>query len=483
MTEVTTRDELISSGLDIVRESGLTTVLPDFTVRELIDRADGATRSAFQHAWPLRSDFERDVLEDVLAARALAAPVSLTNVPRAIDLIDTGPDLRQFIRLAYLNADGADQRRDHRDRVAVTCLASGSGELADFARQSETARQAKADELLVQVLRICGVAFGLEPVEGFTFLDLARCLGSLNAGMLMHRIARPDGKFTDFTLEDTPGWSLESVCSHALVRQMTRPLGTEHAVPLSRKPHPSGASRPAADVPSPQRPPTTRSVLLAAGVEIANERGLFCALPGFTVSDLLDRVSSQVTEGAFHHSWPRKVDFENELLAELATPDVKHYAAIAQALQAEPNFDRYSIEQILHKTAANTLARPFDPTFMYLETLVDSGSVGPAALESMRQHFVDRSDTLVDGFRTLGEFSGRRPVDGLEWEQLAWIAMAITDGIQLRLITEPSINETSLEQIDPVTQPTLLGHAFCAIYNKPHRSHLIPRPATVAIGE
>ena len=47
MTDIARRDELISSGLEIVRESGVQALLPSFTVRELIDRADGATRSAF----------------------------------------------------------------------------------------------------------------------------------------------------------------------------------------------------------------------------------------------------------------------------------------------------------------------------------------------------------------------------------------------------------------------------------------------------
>jgi len=464
MNGVTTRDELVSSGLDIVRESGIQTVLPDFTVRELIDRADGATRSAFQHAWPQRSDFEQDVMEEVLAARALVAPSSLTNVPRAIDLIETGPDLQQFTRLTYLNADGAPQRRDLRDRVAVTCLASGDGDLAEFAKQSETARQAKADDQLVSVLRISGVAFGLEPVEGFTFLDLARCLGVLNAGMLMHRIARPDGRFTDFVLRDTPGWSLESVCANALVRQFTRPLGPDHDVPAARKPHPSEASRPAAEVPSPRRPPTTRSRLIDAAVEIVNERGLFCALPNFTVADLLDRVSSPVTEGAFHHSWPRKVDFENELLVELIAPDMNRYSETAEALVREPGIDRFSTEQLLHVAARNALSRPFDPTFMYLETLVESGAAGVKAKESTRLNFVERSAMLTESFVALGALTNRTPSPGLAWEQLVWIAMAMTDGMQLRLITEAGADEMSLEQIQPGAAPSLLGHAFSAIY-------------------
>jgi hypothetical protein len=205
--------------------------------------------------------------------------------------------------------------------------------------------------------------------------------------------------------------------------------------------------------------------LLEAGVEIVNERGLFCALPSFTVADLLDRVSSPVTEGAFHHSWPRKVDFENELLGELAAPDMGHYTATAQALQGSPGFDQFSMEQILHTAAENTLRRSFDPTFMYLATLVDSGSVGPLALHSLRQHFVDRSNALATAFASLGSGVGRRPVEGLEWEQLVWIAMAVTDGLLLRLITEPNVNEPSLEQVDPVATPSLLGHAYSAIYN------------------
>jgi len=470
LTDIARRDELISSGLEIVRESGVQALLPSFTVRELIDRADGATRSAFQHAWPQRSDFEHDVMEEVLAARARVAPASLTSIPRAIDLIETGPDVQQFTRLAYLNAGGLPQRSDLRDRIAATCLASGNGQLAEFALQSEIARQARADDRLVSVLRISGVAFGLEPAEGFTFLDLARCLGALNVGMLMHRIARPDGQFTDFVFGGTPGWSLESVCAHAMVRHFTRPLGLEHEVPASRKPHPSEASRRAAEVPSPRRIPTTRSRLIDAAIEIVDERGISCALPNFTVADLLGRVSSPLTEGAFHHNWPRKVDFENELLVELIDTEAVRIATEAvrfsEATEARARglgVDRFLKEESFHTVARNALSRPFDPTFMYLEMLV-AETAGMKAKDRVRQNFVDRSEILTGSFLALGELANRKPSAGLQWEQLVWIAMAMIDGMQLRLITESNADEMSLDQFDPGVTPSLLGHVFNAIY-------------------
>ena len=462
----TTRDDLIAAGLDIVRDDGMQTVLPDFTVRELIDRAGGPTRSAFQHAWPQRADFEREVMEEVLAMRALAAPESNTSLPRAMDLMESGPDVPQFARYAYLNVAGPPQRRDFRDRLAVICLASSNSELAEFAAQSETARMAKADDLLVQVLRIAGMAFNLEPKDGFTFLDVARGVAALNDGLLLHRICNPRGRFDDFVFAGTPGWSLESVMALALVEHMTEPIGDGYTVPPSRKPHPMEASRPGKAVPKPQRPPTTRSLLVDAGVEIVEERGLFCALPPFTVPDLLANVGGEITEGAFHHSWPRKVDFGYELMVELVAPDSIRFDAGVADIERMPELREMGLESLSHIAADAVMSRPFDMSFAYVATLAEDGWLGQAVTDALQENFAARSASITAAFESTGAIFGRRPAAGLDYEQLAWITIAVTDGMLLRRICDPNANEPSLEHPDSSVTKSLLGFFYDAIYSR-----------------
>lgn len=460
----TTRDELLAAGLEMVAARGVQAVLPEFTVREVIDRAGGPTRSAFQHAWPQRGDYEREVLEEVLASRAHAAPASLTSIPRALDLMESGPDIDQFARSAYLNADGPAQRRELRDRIAVTCLASGAGDLAGFAAQSESMRHARADDLIVQILRIAGVAFGIQPRQRFTFLDVARAVGALNDGMLMHRISRPAAVFTDVVYRDTPGWSLESVAASAFVRHMTEPITGGHLVPLARKPHPPEASRPAAVVPAPRRPPTPRSLLVDAGVDLVIERGLTCALPAFTVPELLREAGDSVTEGAFHHSWPRKIDFEQELMVELAAPDTSRYDSLFEHAVGGTALRDLTVPQLMAYAAAGPVERPFDATFMYLVTLIEAGAASDALATAMADNFGTRVRHLGGSLEALLGGLGLAPVDGLGWDQLAAMSMAVTDGMLLRLRCDPHANRPTLPVVDPVVTPTLLGYAYEALF-------------------
>ena len=406
------------------------------------------------------------MLEEVLAARALTAPGSLTNIPRALDLLQSGPTMPQFLRYAYLNADGEPQRRDLRDSIAVTCIADGDSPLATFAAQSENARQAQADLQLVSIradgrprLR-SSAEVGIHISRPGTCHQHDQCWHvapqDCPAGQDVRRLrdstVRPIGR-------------LESICGLVMVHQMTEPIGVEHTVPPASRQHPSKASRPASVVPLPQRTPTTRSMLLDAGVDIVNENGLWCALPSFTVGDLLERLSSDVTEGAFHHSWPRKVDFEHDLIAELANPDTDRYLMASSGLQRASVDSNLSASQVLQVVAGEVVSRPVDPTFMYVATLVASGDVSESVTDSLRMNFERRAEVLEVTLNQVATRTGRKPVGGLGWEQITWMAMAITDGMQLRLMCDPAANEPSVERLDNTCQATVLGECYEALFN------------------
>lgn len=466
MMQITTRDELIAAGLSIVRERGLIAVLPDFTVRELIDRADGPTRSAFQNAWPQRGDFERQVLEEVLAERANHPPLSITSIPRALDLMESGPDVAQFMRHAYLNAGGEAQQRDLRDRIAVTCLASGDPELAEFAAHSETARYAHEDSVLVQIFRIAGMAFGFQSAPGFTLLDLAKIIGPLMDGMSLQRLSDPAAEFNDHTWNDSSGWSLEAIATDALLATLTVPIGSEHTVPVRRNPHPTEVSRPTAQIAAPRRPPTTRSLLLDAGVAIANERGLYCALPPFTVGDLLNRVSASVTEGAFHHNWPRKVDFEAELMSHLMAPDTRR-AYLATVELSELGDQAWTdASEALHHAAALSMARPADLNFMLLSTLAGVDDVGVSVVNGLNDGFGFRIDAHTGALEALGQRHFISPRGQLTWNLVARMNIAVTDGMLLRAISDERANEPSLAPVGQASPRSLLGFAYEGFFDK-----------------
>jgi len=463
MAELSIREELIQAGLAIVRERGLTGVLPDFTVRELIERGDGPTRSAFQHAWPQRVDFERAVFEEVLAERAQHPPASITSVPRALDLMESGPNLAQFTRAVYANASGLPRRNDLRERIAVTCASGASSDFAEFAAQAETARYAQADMQFVQILRIAGMAFGFEPAEGFTFLDVAKIVGATTDGMLLQRIVDDSTMFDDHVWDATPGWPLESILTSAAVALLTVPIGDAHTVPTDRKMHPSDASRPVASVPPPRRPPTTRSVLLDAGVGIVNERGLRCALPQFTVAELIQRVSPAVTEGAFHHNWARKADFELEIMRQLVSPDVARLESTQLDLTSLAPSTDLSRSAAVYTAAEQSMNRSADLSFMFVCSLAAADGADPTITAALSDCFGARISTVTAALAGVGTRFNLVPKQPMTWELITRMALAVTDGVILRAMVDPRANETSLDHPDAKVPVTLLGLAYDAV--------------------
>ncbi len=241
-TAAETRELLLSTGVAMLFETGVTAGVGHIRLQEVVRRA-GLTTGAAYRLWSDQSHFHREL---VRAAARWRSESPLHQTVQAIrHVVDRRGPLDEVIRLGAgaLIADmsGADQEPDGRASPFLTSVALRAGTRHDpESRQASASRHQESVGEFARLYEALMAVYGLRLRDPFTIEHFASAMAALGEGFALQSIEGEPHPLVDLPADDRDdpaedrsedgtahctetGWTLFAVCVRALVELFTEP--------------------------------------------------------------------------------------------------------------------------------------------------------------------------------------------------------------------------------------------------------------------
>lgn len=220
-----TRSLLISTGMEMLLDRGISAGVAHIRLQEVVRRA-GLTTGAAYRLWADQDDFHRDLA--VAMARWRHDRPAESSVLAVEELLRSGKPLDEVIRLAAVrhvqSFDGDGGTGGSRtSRLFLIALAlRATAQTWDDLKVASNERHEESVEEFVTFYRMLMSAYGFRMRTPYTIRDFAVAMAALGEGFALHAIEGLDHPMLTIDVDDEgpPGeWTLFGICVRGLVHQ------------------------------------------------------------------------------------------------------------------------------------------------------------------------------------------------------------------------------------------------------------------------